>query len=108
MLRKVLFSVVFSLLYTTSSLACSSDCYQCHSNIPRDKEHSVLKSCTNCHPSHSERELNGRCGVDCFECHSIEKVRENSKAHRVLERCIECHKSLKPSECDEIYRELLK
>jgi len=96
------------LLLTHSSFACSSDCYQCHSDIPSDKEHVVLKTCTDCHPEHSEEAFNSKCGADCFDCHSAKKVMESSRAHAVIRRCIDCHKNLKASEYNEIYRELLK
>lgn len=99
---------VLSLLLTFQiAFACNSDCYQCHSDIPKDREHKVLNTCTNCHPTHSESAFNSKCGADCFECHSIKKVMELSDAHKVLERCIGCHKKLENSEANDLYNRLL-
>jgi len=104
-MRGLILAFLF-FLSTPLALACSSDCYQCHSNIPRDRNHKVLKSCTECHPNHSDRAISS-CGADCFDCHSYGKVMNSSKAHRVLIKCVECHEGLKKKELPSYYRELL-
>jgi hypothetical protein len=88
---------------------CSSDCYKCHTNIPADKTHEVLKSCTSCHPDHDEEAFNSKCGADCFDCHSVAKVMESSPAHKVIGQCIDCHKKLSGSDpaVEELYNQLI-
>jgi hypothetical protein len=107
-MKRLLISVILVFFCFNQSLACSSDCYQCHSNIPNDKNHRVLKTCTNCHPEHSEKDFGSKCGADCFDCHSAQKVMKSSKAHKVIKKCINCHEKLEASQYNEIYRELLK
>jgi len=99
--------VVLSIFSFYSSLACDSNCYNCHSNIPDDKDHEILKTCTSCHPDHSESAFSGKCGSDCFECHSISKVIGSAKEHGVLKRCISCHEKLKNSNVNDIYKGLI-
>ena len=103
----VLSAFLLSVLFFSSSLACSTDCYQCHSNISKDREHKVISTCTNCHPEHSESAVD-RCGADCFECHSYKKVMESSSAHRVIGRCIECHTGIKKEEEPEPLEQFLE
>ena len=103
---RVLVVLTFLLFLVSPALACSSDCYQCHSHIPTDREHKVLKSCTKCHPEHSDESMTS-CGADCFDCHSYKKVMSSSKAHRVLVRCVECHKELKEKELPSYYKEII-
>ncbi|TCK06508.1 hypothetical protein CLV27_0309 [Phorcysia thermohydrogeniphila] len=91
-------------------LSCSSDCYKCHSSIPADKNHEVLKSCTSCHPDHDEKALSSKCGADCFDCHSVARVMSSSPAHKVIGQCIDCHKKLSPKESpavEELYNQLI-
>jgi hypothetical protein len=104
-LRGLFLFFLFPVLFSSISFACSSDCYQCHSNILRDKEHKVISTCTNCHPNHSTRGMD-KCGADCFECHSYRKVMSSSPAHRVIKKCVKCHKALK-EEDSELQRKFL-
>ncbi|MEO2068305.1 MAG: hypothetical protein ABGX27_02185 [Desulfurobacteriaceae bacterium] len=100
--------IVLLSLFLSSYVAwaCSSDCYQCHVNIPKDSNHKVLSSCTDCHPKHEEKSFNSKCGADCFDCHSVNKVMKLSLAHSVLKKCVECHTKLKDSEVNELYNRL--
>jgi hypothetical protein len=103
-------SVFFVLVFPSFSVfPCSSNCYQCHTDIPSDAEHKVLKSCTDCHPDHSEESLGSKCGADCFDCHPAAKVMKSSPAHSVLSRCVDCHKKLSNEnpELNELYNKLL-
>ncbi len=101
-------TLLFTVLNFGICFACDSNCYNCHQNIPDDKEHGVLITCTNCHPEHSEAAFGDKCGADCFECHSISKVTHSGvKEHEVLNRCIGCHSKLKDSEVNDIYKGLL-
>jgi len=96
------------LLLPVSGLPCSSDCYQCHERIPKDTEHEILATCTDCHPSHSEGSFDEKCGVDCFDCHPLADVIKSYPNHRVLEKCIECHSTLSPEpEKEKSYEKLI-
>ncbi len=99
-------ALLLSLLVSVPAVACSSNCYLCHTNIPKDRNHAVLKSCTKCHPNHTDRGMTA-CGSDCFDCHSYSRVMSSSKAHRVLVKCVKCHQRLKEKELPPYYRELL-
>ncbi|SMO58715.1 hypothetical protein SAMN06269117_11265 [Balnearium lithotrophicum] len=104
-MRRLVLSLFLSTLFSSISFACSSDCYQCHSNIPKDKEHKVISTCTNCHPNHSTKGMD-KCGADCFDCHSYRKVMSSSPAHRVIKKCVKCHKAIK-EENPELRRKFL-
>ncbi len=90
--------ILIFLLLPFSAFPCSSDCYQCHINIPKDENHTVLKTCTQCHSEHDEKPLESGCGADCFECHDYKKVLSLSPAHKVIQKCVKCHKGLENSE----------
>jgi hypothetical protein len=81
--------------------ACSSDCIECHpklkdmENNPHNKyykEHHFLKSCTRCHPNHPTKGMD-KCGADCFDCHSREKLTHTHiPEDQKLRTCTKCHK----------------
>ncbi|WP_456479142.1 hypothetical protein [Nautilia sp.] len=83
------------------SLACSSNCLECHPKLkPLEydknnkyyKEHHFLITCTKCHPNHSEKAMS-ECGADCFDCHSREKlINTPIPEHQKLKTCTKCHK----------------
>jgi len=103
-----LFLAVGLLFPIQVALSCNSDCYRCHTNIPADKVHNVLKECTSCHPNHSERALESKCGADCFDCHSVAKVMNSSPAHKVIGQCIDCHKKLSSDPTvEDLYNQLI-
>ena len=111
-MRKLFLSFLIGLTLSFPlryALSCSSDCYRCHISIPADENHEVLKSCSSCHPDHSEEAFKSKCGADCFDCHSVAKVMNSSPAHKVLNRCINCHKKLSGSNplFDDLYNQLI-
>jgi len=92
---------VLNFLFLTAAavFGCSSECIQCHpklkglysKNSKYYKQHAFLKSCTKCHPNHSEKGMD-KCGADCFECHSRSKlVNTDINEHRKLKNCTKCH-----------------
>jgi len=90
----------FLVFFAAVLFACESDCVTCHPKLkelynPHNKyykEHAFLKECTKCHKSHPSRG-DDKCGADCFECHSRQKlINTPIKAHQKLRTCTKCHK----------------
>lgn len=97
---------MLALVLEAPALACGSNCYMCHFNIPKDKAHAPIKECEKCHKSHSDKYLSS-CGEDCFECHNYQKVMGTSKAHRVIKKCVKCHERIKAGALPNYYNQLL-
>ncbi|WP_457678910.1 hypothetical protein [Thermovibrio sp.] len=101
-----LFLFLLLLVFPSPLLACGSNCYLCH-QIPKDKEHEVISTCSKCHKSYLENSKEKACGADCFDCHNYGEVMKASPAHRVLKRCLKCHTSIKKKSIPAPLRELL-
>jgi len=93
---------LFLSFFFIFAFACSSDCLECHPKLkPLEydknnkyyKQHHFLITCVKCHPNHNEKSM-GKCGADCFDCHSREKLANTPiPAHQRLRECTKCHKS---------------
>jgi hypothetical protein len=93
----------FLALFVSFLFACESSCVKCHPKLQKlyqkdnklYKEHYFLKDCTKCHKDHKSGEVD-KCGADCFDCHSREKVISMPiKEHQKLRSCVKCHGSEK-------------
>ena len=93
-------TIAILLLSTTLAFGCDANCIVCHPNLIKngkiDKEHQILKRCTNCHKENKGGSSHSACGSDCWDCHSVQKVSKiDVQEHKVLPSCIECHSKLK-------------
>lgn len=98
-MKSILKIYLLSLISVSISFACDANCLACHPKLAPngkyDKNHAILKRCTNCHTQDPNEEDHGACGADCWECHDIQKVGHiDIPEHRVLAKCIKCHESV--------------
>ena len=99
-MRSFVYTLFLAMITTaTASYGCDANCLACHPKLAPngkyDKNHAILKRCTNCHKEEPGKENHGACGADCWQCHDIQRVGKiDIVEHRVLAQCIQCHASV--------------